>query len=64
MSDWISVRDRLPTKSRSQKQWLVYRRNGTQAAAWFNGKFFSVGFTTFKDVTHWRQLPQPPEGDE
>lgn len=64
MIEWVSVNDRLPTKGRSKRQWQVYRKNGTQACAWFNGEFFQVGFTTFKDVTHWGELPKPPKEGE
>lgn len=59
--EWISVKDRLPSKGRSRKQWQIMRVNGTQACAWFGGKYFNIGYTTFKDVTHWMPLPAPPK---
>lgn len=55
-SDWISVDDGLPTKGKSAKQWLCKRKNGKYVAAWWDGKRFYVGYTTFDDVTEWRTL--------
>jgi len=58
---WIKIEDGLPTKTKSKKQWQIYRSNGDQAAAFWDGKNFNVGFTIFKDVTRWQPLPTPPK---
>ena len=63
MTDWISVKDRLPEKTGS---YLVFRNIG------YGKQFFSIGirlfyeqapeaFTMDKSVTHWMPLPDPPE---
>jgi len=61
MSEWISVDDWLPPKGKSRSQWYIFRSNGDQGCAWFDGSFFSAGSFTFKDVTHWAPLMQSPE---
>ena len=60
MSEWISVKERLP----DEDTWvLVYSRQGSymnlkvdyiHGGKWFNSML----------VTHWRPLPEPPESAE
>ena len=54
MSEWISVKDRLPKKGGF---YLVYRNATSVANYWPKWKVFG-GI----DPTHWKPLPKPPEG--
>jgi hypothetical protein len=69
MSEWISVKDRLPDYV---QQVLVYRtecfvcevmeyRNGSWNI--WNGEYFDSFNSEFNDITHWMPLPEPPKGD-
>ena len=63
MSEWISVKDRLPEATNGM--FLVcYRFMGKYSArmvvAWYGGKFRDIE-TRIVDVTHWMPLPAPPE---
>lgn len=53
---FTSVKDGLPTKSKSKKQWLIKLENGDYVAAWWNGKSFHVGHKRFPNATHWKSL--------
>lgn len=60
-SDWISVKDRMPNELT-----LVLVSNGKEVkeASWQkrtdNDKYHFM-WTTMKDITHWKPLPQPPK---
>lgn len=59
--EWISVDDRLPS---GIGDFLIYGKSGYTAWAFFNSrKHFvdAVHHHTFRDVTHWMPLPQPPK---
>lgn len=55
MSEWISVKDRLPEPFT------------TVLAYYINGKIHTVGyidkFMTSNIVTYWCPLPEPPKGE-
>lgn len=55
---WISVDDRLPNVA----GWYIVFYNGSKMqVAFFNGKKFPFD-NHYHKVTHWRPLPEPPEG--
>lgn len=62
MSEWISVKDRLPE---SNTEVLVYsKRRGVTID--FVDAFMLTGTVTFyrnSDVTHWMPIPEPPPED-
>lgn len=61
MTDWISVKDRLPEK------WCpVLVSNGLLVNEGYlddQGKWkrFDEDFYIFSEITHWMPLPKPPE---
>lgn len=56
MSEWISVKERLPQEMTTV---LVYRPDrGWAFAQLSNGFWFPTGDTK---VTHWMPLPSPPK---
>ena len=72
MSEWISVKDKLPE---DREKVLIFRkldkemhiaRFNYKYACWFpadsdfNG---SCGYYNFSTVTHWQPLPEPPKGE-
>jgi len=62
MSEWISVKDRLP---KNFEPVIVCRRgkDGTIVEQGFKdaGSWWKVYGTRTKNVTHWMPLPEPPE---
>lgn len=62
MSEWISVKDRLPKELREvmfydgEEMWIGYRLGGLWCEDYF----------TFKEskITHWMPLPEPPKEEE
>jgi hypothetical protein len=55
---WISVEDRLPVKG----LWLVYGSSETSPPTMRVDEYDSEwGWTGPLEVTHWRELPLPPE---
>lgn len=62
MSEWISVKDRLPEKLNKV---LVAHHNGITIAYYYNNSW--VGKQGKKhylsSVTHWMPLPERPEGE-
>lgn len=61
MTEWISTKDRLPNES---KRYLcLLKWGGYQVCLWF-GYEWCWGDRTYvcDDVTHWMELPEPPEG--
>ena len=67
MTEWISVKDRLPREIVDSI--LVARNEGipsVMAARYMDGEFVVWNFgmkETFKDPTHWRPLPEPPDAE-
>jgi hypothetical protein len=57
-SEWISVKDRLPTKEDADKyeHVLAITRDGRVRDWWYELVIFSS-----KNFTHWMPLPAPPE---
>lgn len=65
MSNWVSVRDRLPEVFEPV---IVCRRNrkggqAVEAGRKDVGDWWRVYGTRTKSVTHWMPLPDPPEED-
>jgi hypothetical protein len=63
MSEWISVKDRLPANRTSVLVWCPERRN-KYTAYWADGEWTHfAGFFSFveEEVTHWMPLPEPPK---
>ena len=62
MSEWISVKDRLPNV---HQRVLVYCQSKTiekhVTACMYMGGYFS---RKVRNVTHWMPLPEPPEEDD
>lgn len=56
MSDWISVKDKLPE---NEKLVLVSYKKRSMDVVWYNHnqKMWMKNFAT---VTHWMPLPEPP----
>lgn len=64
MSDWISVKERLPLHG----HWVLAFNGKNMAVCWVdineNDYLFMRGMTAdsqFKNVTHWHALPESPE---
>jgi len=58
MSNWISVKDKLPEKGDT---YLVWTENtGVETCRWFayRGKWRGGAWTAH--ITHWMPLPEPP----
>jgi len=61
MSDWISVKDRLPTLN---SDYLVFANNSIHIMIWDKHwhSFLDLdGPLNHEDVTHWMPLPEPPK---
>jgi hypothetical protein len=66
MSDWISVKDRLPDRSDYYWAWIV------RGEPWGDELFFDAGRGRWlheecghevSSVSHWMPLPDPPEDE-
>ena len=61
MSEWISVKEQLPTSSTT----VLIAHKGGVSFGWFNGMYWERGASTahrmIKTVTHWMPLPEPPK---
>lgn len=67
MSEWISVKDRLPQNA---DEVLVAVEGCVYYCYYRNGKFVFEAYSSCGDcddeyynATHWQPLPQPPQGD-
>ena len=56
MSEWISVKDSVPTCYKDVLVWL----DDEMFVAYFNGERFRFNFQNFTP-THWQELPEPPK---
>ncbi|MBR2783031.1 MAG: DUF551 domain-containing protein [Firmicutes bacterium] len=64
MSEWISVKDRLPQVGEKVLTLSKFGHIFDRALQEFSGgiKLFSPdGLKPGRDVTHWMPLPEPPE---
>lgn len=72
MSEWISVKDRLPENDRlvlvSTKYFLIPKRKtkiligyNSFRSGWCVEELFIDGDDINDHVTHWLELPQPPK---
>lgn len=68
MSDWISVKDRLPEDTKAVLVWTpenlcmytgYLRDTMGRLAVWAH--FGGMGGTINKEVTHWMPIPEPPK---
>ena len=60
---WISVKDRLPDTSR----YVMGCFGGYVFECWYNTvdkHWIRHGIVIVEDVTHWRELPDPPRMEE
>ena len=76
-SEWISVKDRLPENGhgifwKERKYYLVHLKNGQMLVAkygykehdwWIDSHDCVVEKNRYREVTHWRPMPEPPKGD-
>lgn len=58
MSEWISVKERLPEK---RKDVLVRYGNGRIDIDWIDSTQCFVFDNLYGRVTHWMLLPEPPK---
>ena len=64
VSQWISVKDRLPENSDT----VLITHKGGVSFGWYNGRYWERGASTkhreIRTVSHWMPLPKAPEGSE
>ena len=68
MSEWISVKDRLPETHEN----VLFCEDGNVRIGYYLGATYSKRVATFRDLrsafsfcgTHWMPLPEPPEEDD
>lgn len=62
MSEWISVKDRLPEKDGRYSVFLGNRKHKVIEVDFYLARFGSFGWAG--DVTHWAPLLEPPESED
>lgn len=64
MSEWISVKDRLPEKSGYHLVYYAFteRSEPLICKRYFHEEAPDV-FVHRKEMTHWMPLPEPPKGE-
>jgi hypothetical protein len=66
MSDWISVKDRLPDFEWPEDNVLVYSERGYTNIGQYEGQEADMWINKYTDdgyITHWMLLPPPPTVD-
>ena len=66
MSEWISVKARLPEAGERvlvSSGMFVGEAYRTSANTWYRHTGFPLRDILHRDVTHWMPLPEPPEED-
>lgn len=61
---WISVKDNLPN---TVKDVIICTKWGGVCCGWYNSElqvWLDLDGTTIRNVTHWRELPDPPRMEE
>jgi len=64
-TEWISINEKLPILG----EFILFCGNGpeplpTQYGFYSGEEFgFVTGISVFKNVTHWMDLPEPPEDE-
>lgn len=64
MSEWISVKDKLPETKHgtwSKDDYLVINLYSYNIGRTRDGVWVDMDNNYIDDVTHWMQLPEPPE---
>lgn len=65
MSEWIDVKTKLPDDGKQVLVWFTRLYNEPKVAFHHNGSFYPYKHNDediTKWVTHWMNLPHPPEG--
>ena len=59
MSEWISVKERLP----EEDVVVILTDHIDVGTGWFNGKGWRTPFADIDEyrITHWMPLPEPPK---
>lgn len=60
MSEWISVKDRLPKSDGFYLAWFTFE-DGLHGYDIF---YYNCGVSLPSSLTHWMPLPEPPESEE
>jgi len=59
MSEWISIKNKTPSKNGS---YLVYQKLGYRfTREFFNGTWQNAKSDKYGVITHWMPLPEPPK---
>ena len=69
MSEWISVKDRLPVQDRPWRYLVVcvdpyFGTTVVDTMRYAGGVWYYDGVPTDATVTHWMPLPEPPKEEE
>ena len=60
MSEWISVKERLPEDREEVLLAVAIVGLPRIRVGWYGGRWYFLGAGRAKDVTHWMPLPEPP----